>query len=406
MFCLLFNLFLVCFLGLTYAGQETFEIQNLYEAALENLHTMSQSAHPLAVSVSNEHIHEVSSSVLKAETWLRTHVLSHFPAVKITTILVGNTISCQNAQNYNLGMVLPSVRNIYYSLTRWGLERDIKVSPAFESHCFHSSSALFNDGLAEKVTEPLFRFLHGTNSTYSRNVPSKNEMVTLESSHIELLKKFGSFVPSKVNLIVTKPKPNNRKLINIELENVKPYPVRPIDPFPETPQPPLHSSVGYSVPSSIAKSPPPYSATPPSISPPYAPEQQPPFNGPSRSTLPPMSRPSSPTTLPPCNPADAPAPFVGGVAEELWCVAKPSVPAETLQEALDYACGNGGADCDEIRNPNGKCFYPDSVVAHSSYAFNSYYQKFKRSGGSCSFGGTAMLITSDPSYLNCRFHLS
>ncbi|KAK4343921.1 hypothetical protein RND71_037015 [Anisodus tanguticus] len=32
----------------------------------------------------------------------------------------------------------------------------------------------------------------------------------------------------------------------------------------------------------------------------------------------------------------------------LWCIAKPSVPPETLQEALDYPCGEGDADCEAI----------------------------------------------------------
>ncbi|KAI3665656.1 hypothetical protein L6452_44286 [Arctium lappa] len=97
----------------------------------------------------------------------------------------------------------------------------------------------------------------------------------------------------------------------------------------------------------------------------------------------------------------AAAPFSG---EEVWCVAKPSVPSEKLQEAMDYACGDGGADCEAI-NPAGSCYFPDSVVAHASYAFNSYWQKNKNNGGTCGFGGTAMLINSDPSFLQCHFTL-
>ncbi|KAK3221196.1 hypothetical protein Dsin_008221 [Dipteronia sinensis] len=73
---------------------------------------------------------------------------------------------------------------------------------------------------------------------------------------------------------------------------------------------------------------------------------------------------------------------------------------------MDYACGEGGADCEEISPPHGSCFYPDTLVAHASYAFNNYWQKTKRNGGTCNFGGTAMLINADPSYVHCRFVLS
>ncbi|CAA2956059.1 glucan endo-1,3-beta-glucosidase 12 [Olea europaea subsp. europaea] len=63
--------------------------------------------------------------------------------------------------------------------------------------------------------------------------------------------------------------------------------------------------------------------------------------------------------LPPCNPSSdagsAAAPVAAAVQNGLWCVAKPSVPPKTHQEALDYACGEGAADCEAIR-PHGPLF--------------------------------------------------
>ncbi|XP_027343016.1 leucine-rich repeat extensin-like protein 5 [Abrus precatorius] len=85
----------------------------------------------------------------------------------------------------------------------------------------------------------------------------------------------------------------------------------------------------------------------------------------------------------------------------LWCVAKPSVPDPIIQEAMNYACWSG-ADCTSIQ-PNGPCYEPDTVFAHASYAFNSYWQRTKAAGGNCEFGGTAMLVAVDPSYDGCRF---
>ncbi|CAN4097469.1 unnamed protein product [Withania somnifera] len=85
----------------------------------------------------------------------------------------------------------------------------------------------------------------------------------------------------------------------------------------------------------------------------------------------------------------------------VWCVAKPTVPADLIQQALDYACGSG-AGCDAIQ-PNGACYQPATLLSHASYAFNSYWQKKKQGGGTCDFGGTAMLVTVDPSYDQCHF---
>lgn len=85
----------------------------------------------------------------------------------------------------------------------------------------------------------------------------------------------------------------------------------------------------------------------------------------------------------------------------LWCVAKPTVPDPIIEEAMNYACGSG-ADCASIGS-SGSCFQPDTLFAHASYAFNSYWQRTKVAGGTCDFGGTAMLVSVDPSYDGCHF---
>ncbi|XP_074586956.1 glucan endo-1,3-beta-glucosidase-like [Curcuma longa] len=97
--------------------------------------------------------------------------------------------------------------------------------------------------------------------------------------------------------------------------------------------------------------------------------------------------------------APAPAPASGS---EQWCVARADATPEELQGNIDYACGSGGANCSAIQD-GGPCFDPNTLSAHGSYAMNAYYQSAGRQDSSCYFAGTGVLISTDPSYDNCRY---
>ncbi|XP_043723156.1 G8 domain-containing protein DDB_G0286311-like [Telopea speciosissima] len=105
---------------------------------------------------------------------------------------------------------------------------------------------------------------------------------------------------------------------------------------------------------------------------------------------------TTPVTTPPANPV-MPTPATG----QTWCVAKTGVSDSALQAALDYACGIGGADCSTIQQ-TGSCFNPNTLQNHASYAFNSYYQK-NPLPTSCNFGGTAMMVDTNPSIDSCVY---
>ncbi|KAL0306720.1 UNVERIFIED_CONTAM: Major pollen allergen Ole e 10 [Sesamum radiatum] len=108
---------------------------------------------------------------------------------------------------------------------------------------------------------------------------------------------------------------------------------------------------------------------------------------PSNPTLNPTdSNPESPVIMNPANPVmtpfatNSPASSTGS-----WCIASRSVSQTALQSALDYACGQAGADCSAIQ-ANGVCYNPNTVRDHASYAFNSYFQN-NPIPTSCNFGG-------------------
>ncbi|KAI7729051.1 hypothetical protein M8C21_004318 [Ambrosia artemisiifolia] len=87
-----------------------------------------------------------------------------------------------------------------------------------------------------------------------------------------------------------------------------------------------------------------------------------------------------------------------------WCVCKKGGQDKVLQQAIDYACGNGG-DCTQTHQ-GGKCFNPDTVLDHCNYAVNSYFQNKGQAPGSCDFSGAAMVTTTDPSSNGCTYPTS
>ncbi|KAL3503767.1 hypothetical protein ACH5RR_038216 [Cinchona calisaya] len=186
----------------------------------------------------------------------------------------------------------------------------------------------------------------------------------------------------------------------------------PSFPFPNPPGPP-QSSI-YPTPftppppaTSVVPSPPEYVSSPPFVyvpSPPYYSVPSPPSSSTGTPTTPSSGGPGIFVPSPPVYqpPNVYPSPLVPpppntAPTSTLWCVAKPSVPGPIIQEAMSYACASG-AECDQIQ-PSGSCFEPNSLIAHASYAFNSYWQRTKVAGGTCEFGGAAILVTLDPSKL-------
>ncbi|BBH01150.1 Carbohydrate-binding X8 domain superfamily protein [Prunus dulcis] len=65
-----------------------------------------------------------------------------------------------------------------------------------------------------------------------------------------------------------------------------------------------------------------------------------------------------------------------------WCVALPGVSQIDLQNALDWACGLGMANCKAIQE-GGACYEPDTLLSHASFAFNDYYQQNGNSDIAC-----------------------
>lgn len=97
--------------------------------------------------------------------------------------------------------------------------------------------------------------------------------------------------------------------------------------------------------------------------------------------------------IPSMSPPEGNTTFIDG---RTWCVARPGASQFDLENAIAWACGLGGADCSAVQ-PGAACYKPDTLLAHASFAFNSYYQQNGNSDVACYFGGTAAITTRDPS---------
>ncbi|KAF5180143.1 Glucan endo-1,3-beta-glucosidase [Thalictrum thalictroides] len=92
----------------------------------------------------------------------------------------------------------------------------------------------------------------------------------------------------------------------------------------------------------------------------------------------------------------------GNSSQGVFCIAKHDADSKSLETGLDWACGQGKANCLSIQ-VGRPCYEPDTLQNHASFAYNDYYQRTKSSGGTCDFGGTAMITSADPSHGSCVF---
>ncbi|KAI3910676.1 hypothetical protein MKW92_004277 [Papaver armeniacum] len=87
---------------------------------------------------------------------------------------------------------------------------------------------------------------------------------------------------------------------------------------------------------------------------------------------------------------------------QTYCVARDGADQKMLQAALDWACGQGKVDCSAMLQGQ-PCYEPDTVAAHATYAFDTYYHENGMGPGTCDFNGVASITTTNPSHGTCLY---
>ncbi|CAL9202970.1 probable glucan endo-1,3-beta-glucosidase A6 [Musa acuminata AAA Group] len=409
----------------------------IYDANPAILRALAGTRFRVSIMVPNEIIPSLGVNASAADAWVGTNLGPFYPAVRVRYLLVGNEIlSYTSLANSTWPFLVPAMVNIHRALSARSI-RDVKVGTTLAMDAlvtsFPPSAGAFRSDIAEPVMRPLLRFLHKTRSYYFVDAypyfawASNPSSIRLDYALFTSNASFNYFDPGS-KLTYTNLFDQMLDAVAAAMGRLGSGDVRIA--VAETGWPNagdldqiganVHNAAIYN--RNLARR----LAARPAVGTPARPgavmpvfvfslynENQKPGPGTERhwGLLYPngskvyevdLSGRRPLDSYPPLPPPDNNEPYKG----KIWCVfggdRKPAANATTVGAALAYACGQGNGTCDAIR-PGGPCYKPNTLVAHASYAFNSYWQQFRQAGGTCFFDGLAVQTKTDPSYGTCKY---
>ncbi|KAJ0045666.1 hypothetical protein Pint_04050 [Pistacia integerrima] len=424
----------------------------LYDTDSAVLTAFANSGISLVVTLPNEVLSNAANDQSFADNWVQANITKYYPATKIEAIAVGNEVFVDQK---NTPYLVPAMTKIYNSLVKYKLDSAIKVSSPIAlsalNNSYPASAGIFKPELVS-VVKPMLELLRKSGSyvmvniypffAYSANskdisldyalfktnpgvVDSGNGLKysnMLEAQVDAVYAAMSAIGFNDVKLTVSEtgwPSLGDENEIGASKENAAAYngnlmvtvqsgsgtPVRPKDPlnvylfalFNENLKPGPTSERNYGL----------FYPTQEQVyDMPFTQGQGQSGNSTIHDQVPsPASSPNPRVTTNSTGPDVTPTPTSTPTSTQgqSWCVANANVEVSKLQNGLDYACGEGGADCRPIQE-GATCYDPNTLEAHASYAFNSYYQKQGRKAGSCNFGGTARVVNEHPGFGgNCEY---
>ncbi|KAF5787302.1 putative glucan endo-1,3-beta-D-glucosidase [Helianthus annuus] len=412
----------------------------VYDTDPAVLKSLSGTGIKVTVNLPNELLYAASRKQSFAYGWIRRNVVAYYPHTQIEAIAVGNEVFVDPKNT--TGFLIPAIKNIHQALVKYKLDSVIKLSSPVAlsalQNSYPSSSGSFRPELIEPVFKPMFEFLRETGSFLMVNAypffayESNSDVISLDYSlfkenpgvvdpnnglryfnlfDAQIDAVFAAMTALKyddIPLVVSEtgwPSKGDDNEVGASVENAAAYngnlikrvltgggtPLRPkanltvflFALFNENKKPGPESERNYGL---------------------FYPNMEKVYNIPfTVEGLKDFSGEISPVSGGNGNVVRdlTPVKRGGNGSGQTWCVAK-GVGKDKLQSGLDYACGEGGADCRAIQ-PGATCYDPDTLEAHASFAFNSYYQKMGRAAGACNFDGAAYVVTELPRFGNCEF---
>ncbi|CAM6035004.1 unnamed protein product [Sphagnum compactum] len=412
----------------------------LYSADQATLQALANTSIKVAVGVTNDEISLLAGSVTSAQAWVQTNIVAYTPATQFNYIIVGDEVLTVSPEL--TAFLVPAMSNLHTALVNLELDSELKVSTPHNlgllGKSFPPSVGAFNSSLSTTM-QALLAFLSRTNSPFMVNAypyfaySANPANVSLDYALLQqqpnaagitdintglhytnlldaqldavysAMERLGygdislavsetgwpsNGDPDEIGCGITNAATYNGNLIKLVSSNAG-TPLRPGSSFDvfifalfnEDMKPGPSSERNFGL---------------------FNVDETPVYNVGLVQTSPSSSS-SPPTTTPPASPSGpvaTPAPPTQQPVGKTWCVAKPGAAMQDLTNALNYACGEGGANCVPIQ-PGNPCYQPNTLNSHASYAFNSYYQLNGRNYWNCYFGNTGVITITDPSKSSC-----
>lgn len=404
----------------------------LYSPDPEILNALKGTGLQVSIMVPNEIISNISTNQTLANEWVKTNFLPYYPKTWIRYILVGNEIlSFMSDEDKKTWLSLvPAMRKIQFALQTCGI-RKVKVGTTMAMDVLESSfppsNGNFRSDIALPVVKPMLEFLKKTKSFYFVDCYpyfawSQNDQTVgldyalfkggvnytdpvsgltytnlldqmLDSIHFAM-KKLG-YGDVRIWIAETGwPNGGDVDEIGANVHNAATYNRNLVQKLNANPPLGTPARPGAVLPSFV------FSLFNENQKGGPATERHWGLFYPNGSNVYPidLTGKAPVSAYPPLPPADNNEPYKG----KIWCVVAQGANMTELGSAVTYACGQGNGTCDAIK-PRGKCYMPNLLILHASYAFSSYWEQFRSQGATCFFNGLATQTTKDPSHGSCQY---